>query len=168
MDEPNDVTLEVATARDAPLLANLLDLYMHDMSEFFPIDLDAEGRFGYPRLPLYWSELDTRFAFLIRSGGHVVGFAFVTRGSPASDDPAVLDMAEFFVLRRYRRSAIGKQAAVQLWKRFPGDWIVRVAESNRAGIPFWSRIIGEYTSGVMKQGDLPAASQPFRVFSFHS
>ena len=84
------VTLAVATPGDATLLANLLELYIHDMSEIFSIELGPDGRFGYAKLPLYWSESDRRFAFLIHAGARVAGFALVTRGSPATPDPEVL------------------------------------------------------------------------------
>lgn len=90
MSAPPPVTLERATSADATLLANLLELYAHDLSDVFPMTLGPDGRFGYRRLPLYWSEPDKRFAFLIRRGGEVAGFALVTVGSPASDDPADL------------------------------------------------------------------------------
>ena len=45
-----NVTLERATESDAILLANLLELYVHDLSEVFPIELGVDGRFGYSRL----------------------------------------------------------------------------------------------------------------------
>ena len=60
--------LELATPDTAPLLSNLLALYMQDMSEIFPVAVGADGRFEYGNLPLYWSEPHRRFAFLIRSG----------------------------------------------------------------------------------------------------
>ena len=90
-----DVGLDLATVADAELLSNLLELYIHDLSAAFPhLELGADGRFGYPKLPLYWSEPESRFPFLIRCDGRVAGFALVTRGSPATDDPNVFDIAE--------------------------------------------------------------------------
>jgi len=35
-------------------LENLLELYIHDFSQFVPIDVGEDGRFGYPDLPLYF------------------------------------------------------------------------------------------------------------------
>jgi len=128
----------------------------------------TDGRFGYGRLPLYWSEPARRFPFLIRCDARVVGFALATRGSPASDDPDDLDVAEFFVLRRYRRSGVGRRAAFLLWDRLPGHWIVRVSEGNRSGLPFWAGIIGEYTGGAMSTSARAGSPHPWRVFSFDS
>jgi predicted acetyltransferase len=119
----------------APVLGNLLELYVHDLSDVFPIELGPEGRFGYDKLPLYWAEPAVRHAFLIKHGGHLAGFAFATRGSPASENPEDLDVAEFFVLRGHRRSGVGRRAAMALWDAVPGHWVVRVSEANRAGLP---------------------------------
>ncbi len=163
-----EVSLEVAKERDSTLLANLLELYIHDLSEIFPIEPGADGRFGYDKLPLYWSEPARRFPFLIRAEGKVSGFALVTRGSPASDDPDTLDVAEFFVLRRHRRSGVGERAAVQLWNRLPGSWTVRVSEGNLRGLPFWSAVIAEYARGTAKVETRPGSPHAWRVFSFHS
>ena len=166
MPTSGPVTLERATPDASPLLANLFELYIHDMSEFIPLEPGPDGRFGYPRLPLYWSEPETRFAFLIKCGARVAGFALVTRGSPASDDPTALDVAEFFVLRRHRRSDVGRRAAFALWDRLPGNWVVRVLEVNRAGVPFWSEIIREYTAGAYAERTSPDIPHSRRIFTF--
>src|SRR4051812_31942597 len=99
MPDPPQVSLELASPTDAPRVANLMQFYLHDMSETFPIEVGDDGRFGYEKLPLYWSEPERRFPFLIRADGRVAGFALVTVGSPVSDDPSVFDIAEFFILR---------------------------------------------------------------------
>jgi predicted acetyltransferase len=105
MADPPDVVLDVATTSDAGLLSNLLELYVHDLSAAFPgVELGPDGRFGYEKLGLYRSEPERHFPFLIRWHSRVVGFALVTRGSPASDDPNVFDVAQCFVIRRHRRS----------------------------------------------------------------
>ncbi len=82
MADSEDVVLDLATPRDAPVLANLLELYAHDLSDTFGLELGPDGRFGYEKLPLYWSEPERRFPFLIRRGTHLAGFALVTQGSP--------------------------------------------------------------------------------------
>ena len=168
MVDPSGVGLDVATAQDAPLLMNLLQLYIHDLSEAFPVELGDDGRYGYEKLPLYWSEPERRFPFLIRFEARVAGFALVTRGSPATDDPDVFDIAEFFVLRRHRRSGVGRGAAFLLWDRLPGRWIVRVSEGNSGALRFWTDVIGEYTSGAPAQSERPGHPNPWRVFSFDS
>ena len=163
-----EVVVEPAMPRDAAALSNLLELYSHDLSEVFALELGADGRFGYEKLPLYWSESERRFPFLIRAGSRLAGFALVTRGSPASEDPNDFDVAEFFVLRRHRRSGVGRRAAFLLWNRFAAHWIVRVSEGNQNGLRFWSNVIAEYTSGAAVETMRPGSPHAWRVFMFNS
>ncbi|HVP31196.1 MAG TPA: GNAT family N-acetyltransferase [Myxococcota bacterium] len=165
---PPATTLAAARPDEAPVLANLLELYIHDLSETFPVAPDATGRFGYERLPLYWQEPGRRFPFLIRTGGALAGFALATRGSPATDEPDDLDVAEFFVLRRERRSGVGRDAAFQLWDAFPGRWIVRVSHGNRGAQPFWERVVGEYTGGEFLRWQAPGSPHPWTVYALRS
>jgi len=162
------VSLERAAPEMAPLLGNLLELYIHELSEIFPVELGPDGRFGYPRLPLYWTEPATRHPFLIKCGARVAGFALATRGSPASDDPADLDVAEFFVLRAHRGGSVGSRAACLLWDTLPGRWVVRVSEANRRGFPFWSEVVRAYTEGAFQEETRPGRPADWRVFRFAS
>jgi predicted acetyltransferase len=168
MADSEDVALDLATLRDEAVLSNLLELYAHDLSETFALELGPDGRFGYEKLPLYWSEPECRFPFLIRVGPQLAGFALVTRGSPGSDDPEDFDVAEFFVVRRHRRSGVGRQAAFLLWDRFPVRWIVRVAEGNQRGRRFWESVIREYSGGVFTETTRAGNPQVWRAFTFVS
>ncbi|HEY4185480.1 MAG TPA: GNAT family N-acetyltransferase [Polyangia bacterium] len=165
MEAPEAVTLDAATADDAALLFNLLELYIHDLSGVFPeVELGADGRFGYEKLPLYWSEPERRFPFLVKRGGQVAGFALATSGSPVSPDPDTFDVAEFFVLRRHRRSGVGRVAAALLWRRLAGPWTVRVSERNVGALPFWASAISTFTRGRARE----ARRADWRVYSFDS
>jgi predicted acetyltransferase len=166
---PNEVTLDSATEADAALLSNLLEFYLHDLSAAFPIiELDTEGHFRYTKLPLYWSEPSTRFAFLIRCDGRVAGFALATVGSPASSERDVLDVAEFFVLRSYRRRGVGQRAAALLWRRLPGTWFVRASEGNSGAVPFWRETITQFSNGSATETTRHGEPHAWRVFSFDS
>jgi predicted acetyltransferase len=162
------VSLDAATAADSTLLANLLELYIHDLSDVFDITLGADGRFGYPRLALYWSEPDRRFAFIIRCDGRVAGFALVVRGSPVVSDPDVLDVAEFFVVRRYRRSGVGRAAAFLLWNRIAGNWTIRVAEDNASAVSFWTCTAREYGGADKRETTALYKGRSWRVFQLRS
>jgi predicted acetyltransferase len=107
-----------ARPEQEPILANLLELYAHDFREFLDLELGDDGRFGYSCLPLYWSE-PGRHPFLVWVEGRLAGMVLVKRGSEVSGNEAVWDMAEFFVLRGYRRRGIGTQIAHKVWRRFP-------------------------------------------------
>jgi predicted acetyltransferase len=156
-----------ATAEQQPALANLLELYAHDFSEFHPLEIGASGRFGYPSLPLYWSE-PGRYPLLIKMDGNLAGFAFVKRGSEVSGNLAVWDMAEFFILRGYRKRGIGTQAAHEVWRRFPGPWEVRVMQSNLSAHLFWDRAISDFTGEAIHPVSAEKDGKHWNLYSFNS
>jgi predicted acetyltransferase len=156
-----------AALEDAPVLANLLELYAHDFSEFHPLDIGDDGRFGYSSLPLYWSE-PNRHPFLFRVDGKLAGLALVKQGSEISGNPAAWDMAEFFVLRRYRRHGIGSQAAQEIWRQFPGAWEVRVMQTNLPAQEFWQRAISAFVGRQIQPDQVEHHGLHWRLFSFES
>lgn len=161
--------LSAAGPADHVLLSNLLELYIHDLSAAFPhVQLGADGRFGYPGLGAYWAEPERRFAFIIEENGKTAGFALATRGSPALADPDVFDVAELFVLRRYRRSGVGRRAAPLLWKALPGRWVVRVSEANPGALEFWSQVIFEFAGDAVRRSTRPGSPSPWQVFELDS
>ena len=171
MTEPNsELTPIEADDHSAQLvLQNLIELYIHDLSGAFPgLELGVDGRFGYRDLARYWSEPGRRFAFLIKEGGKVAGFALVTLGSPAAQEANVHDIAEFFVLRGYRRTGVGRRAAELLWKQLPGPWTVRSSEANPKALAFWSDVVAEFTKGDVTTSSWSGRTSQFRVFRFDS
>jgi predicted acetyltransferase len=161
------VELIPALPEQEPILANLLELYAHDFSEFLGLKLGADGRFGYAHLPLYWKEPD-RHPFLAMVNGHWAGFVFVRRGSQMSGNESIWDMTEFFILRGYRRLGIGKQVAHEVWKQFPGTWEVRVIGRNRKAKDFWARAIGEFVGKAVDPVSFDKNGEGWHVFSFES
>jgi predicted acetyltransferase len=128
------VGVVAASIEDKAVVRRLVELYLHDFSEFDHRDVTEHGVFGYRYLDHYWTEAD-RHPFLLRVDGHWAGFAFVrTAGDSAS-------IAEFFVLRKYRRTGVGTAAARALFDRFPGPWNVEQVAGNPAARAFWHQAI---------------------------
>ncbi len=140
---------------------------MHDFSAFHPVEIGADGRFGYQSLPLYWSE-PGRYPFLVRIDRRWAGLALVKKGSAVLDDDTVWDMAEFFVLRGCRRRGIGTEIAHQVWQRFPGPWQVRVMESNLSVLGFWTHAISTFTREAAQPVRIEKGTRCWHVFSFES
>lgn len=156
-----------ATPDQQPILANLLELYAHDFSEFRSMDLGEDGRFGYKYLPLYWQD-PHRHPFLVRLGEKLAGFVLVKQGSEVSGDEGVWDMTEFFVVRAYRRRGIGTEIAHQVWRRFPGHWEVRVMEANHSAQKFWERAVALFTGAPASSARVRKDGKVWDVFSFES
>jgi predicted acetyltransferase len=154
-----------ATEEQEPILANLLELYAHDFSEFSDLELGPDGRFGYRDLSLFWREPD-RHPFLVRIDGRLAGLILVKRGSAISGDQAVWDMAEFFVARGYRRRGIGTKMAHEVWRRVPGRWEVRVMESNSSALLFWERAVREFADQATPSVRFEKDGKWWHVFTF--
>jgi predicted acetyltransferase len=126
------------------VLDSLMQLYLHDFSEHAPLgtkygEVDEEGRFNYPWLDTYWQEAG-RVPLLIRADGRLAGFMLVNQWS-ALDRPLDHAMAEFFVLRKYRRARVGTRAAQQVFRRMRGHWEVPIAIDNQAALAFWRTVV---------------------------
>jgi predicted acetyltransferase len=161
------VELIPAERDDELILANLLELYIHDFSEFYESEIGANGRFGYQSLPLYWSEPD-RHPFLIRANGRPAGLVFVMREPGISGDGPVWDMAEFFILRGNRRRGIGTTVAHEVWKNLPGRWEVRVMESNTPAQYFWANAISTFTGEAVNPLHVERDGKRWKLFSFEA
>src|SRR5204862_2827993 len=90
--------VDLATIEERDVVARLLELYAHDFSERNGVDVRDDGTYGYRYLDAYWTEPD-RHPLLFRVDGRLAGLALVRTGPP-------IDMAEFFVLRKYRRGGV--------------------------------------------------------------
>jgi predicted acetyltransferase len=156
-----------AKPEQQPILANLLELYIHDFSELHKLEIGADGRFGYNHLALYWSEPD-RYPFLIRVDGKLAGLVLVKSGSDVACSERVWDMAEFFVLRGYRKHGIGTHVAQEVWRLFPGRWEVRVMEANAAARHFWTHAISIFTGDGVTPVRVRKDETWWQTFSFVS
>jgi predicted acetyltransferase len=141
--------VQVVEARDRAseaVLSCLFQLYAYDFSELLGIDVEEDGRFRIPPVAIYWTDPRCH-PYLIRVEGKPAGFALVQQRSRLSGDEGVCDLAEFFVLRKYRRRGVGEVAAAWIFDRFRGPWEVREKDENQAGTAFWRKVIGRYTAG---------------------
>ena len=116
-----------------PVLWNLLQLYAYEFSEFTVQDIGDDGTYAYKYFDQYWIDAD-RHPYLFRHDGRLAGFAFVHSGEPH-------DMAEFFIMKKYRRGGLGMDAAHQLFALHPGAWQVRQMAANTRATAFWHRAI---------------------------
>ena len=178
-----EIELVKATRADTPTLRHLYELYCHDFSEYTHSDVREDGLYtddGF--LTGYWREPKWS-SFLFMVNGRLAGFAWVLKTSifaPGGDSAAsaILQqygllagehilMEEFFILRKYRRQGLGRQAAVWLFDQFPGVWEVSEMVENTPAQAFWRKVIGAYTSGRFVEinnsaGDWRGPVQVFR------
>jgi predicted acetyltransferase/predicted N-acetyltransferase YhbS len=134
-----------ASAADREWLTNVYPFYLHDLSEFDEhyYTLNDRGLWEPDHLPS-WLQDDTDHPLIIRQSETRVGFALVNRAPSADMMPGFrFRLAEFFILKRYRRTGIGLRAAQALFHRFRGPWQLSILACNAPAIAFWRRVLGD-------------------------
>jgi predicted acetyltransferase len=101
------------------------------------------GYYGYAELPMYWSD-PNKYPFLIWVNKKLAGFVLVQKGSPIDLNPNVWDIAEFFIMRKFRKKGIGQFIAQNIWSQFEGAWQVRAWDNNQAAYAFWNNTIKKF------------------------
>jgi predicted acetyltransferase len=115
-----------------------MELCQHDYSQFNDSDVNEHGLFDYPYLDHYWTE-PRRFPFLVRVEKTIAGFVLVRALETDGHRPA-WEVAELFILRKYRRRGIGHQTVHHLLQQFEGDWRITYENGNLPARAFWQSI----------------------------
>jgi predicted acetyltransferase len=79
-------------------------------------------------------------ANLILVGAATAGFALVNDLSHIGDDVDA-NVAEFFIVRKFRGRGAGRSAARMMFSTSPGSWEVAIASPNLAARRFWKRVL---------------------------
>jgi len=135
-----------ASQEHISVMENLMQFYMYDFSEFVERDVEENGLFEpYTYLKEYWKEENCRFPYFIKEETKYLGFVLV--GYITSNEKNYFSIAEFFIMRKYRRKGVGQSIAQQVFDLHKGHWEVYQRESNQPARVFWNKVIREYTEG---------------------
>lgn len=143
-----NIQLQIPSKSDRNLVRRLMELYQYDFSEFDGQDLDEHGCFGYGDLDYFWFEA-THEVFLVSVDEKLAGFVLIDNEVVITGNER--SVTEFFIMRKYRRQGVGKQVAIEVFRRLPAKWEVRVIEKNSPAQDFWRRVIAEYTQNKFQE-----------------
>ncbi|QQA41193.1 GNAT family N-acetyltransferase [Pelagovum pacificum] len=143
MNTGRDPSVVPATDDDRSVVARLIQLYLYDMAAQSPFSIEADGLYAYDFLDRFWQT-----PYLLYREDELAGFALVIEGCPITDRADCHFMAEFFVLRPYRRGGLGTLAAQTILHRHPGDWHVATLEDNAPARAFWATALAPWTPTV--------------------
>ncbi|MDP6545095.1 MAG: GNAT family N-acetyltransferase [Phycisphaerae bacterium] len=138
------IELSEAALSEKSLIQHMMQLYQYDFSEHEGTDLNDHGLFHYKYLDLYWIE-EVRTPLIVRVAGRLAGFVLVNKHSYSKQDRFCI--AEFFIVRKYRRKGIGKEVAHRVFGMFGPLWEVAQTKENIAAQAFWRDVVEEYTRG---------------------
>src|SRR5262249_53436343 len=133
-----DFKLLPASAEHQLVIKNLMQFYIYDFSEYINLDVEEDGFYApYPHLEEYWKEKN-KFPYVIRKEEKYIGFVLVK--FIESEKRNYFSMAEFFIMRKYRRGGIGKAIAMKIFDLHRGPWEVYQKESNKPAQAFWRKV----------------------------
>lgn len=136
------VTVVGASVDQKGVISNLMQLYLHDLSEYEDCSPEADGLYTLNKyFDLYWEE-DDRFPYLINVGDKPAGFILVRKLGVK-----LYSIAEFFIARPYRGKGAGSKAAKKVFDLHQGQWEVSQIEANKLAQKFWLSVIDSYTNG---------------------
>ena len=137
--DPN--LLRRASDDDKPLVSRLIQLYLYDLAAVVDFPIGADGVYEYEFLEAFWHT-----PYLLQRDGELRGFALVKRGCPLTDEEDCWFMAEFFVMRPYRRTGFGSRAVKEIFEAHPGRWHVPVLMENAPALNFWQKALEPFSA----------------------
>ena len=108
-----NIKLENVSEEDKSIISNLLQLYLSNISLYFPIDMDQKtGLYIYDDIDKYFDKNKNNLALLIKCDNKIAGFAFID----FEDDRNIVQ--EIFVFNEYKRKGIGSNAVKKIFDKF--------------------------------------------------
>ncbi|MGE8382552.1 MAG: GNAT family N-acetyltransferase [Pseudomonas putida] len=133
------IALLPTTADQVPLIRNLYQFYSYESSDWEQEDVEVDGRFYIhdEHLQRYWQD-DGWGAYLVLADGFIAGFVLVERSELPGID--ALELADLFILKKYRRQGIGQAVALQLLGG-EGDWLLRCYAQDAPAVAFCKAVL---------------------------
>lgn len=157
-----DALIELVPAANKAVFARYFQDYLREHAGFTgktPVD----GVFRYPWFDLYWREPDKRWAFWMRKGDDVVAIALVR----IDQADGRYEMAEFYVVDRFRGQGRSDRFTKDVISRFKGSWKLNQVKRNGRAVAFWRRVlgvIGDYEEGpLMREAGIERIEQRFVI-----
>lgn len=166
------IKLIPATRVDYPIIQNMGRFYVYDMSEYMGNaegwEIPEDGLYECIEFKKYWEDKNS-FPFLIRYENEIVGFVIVDKKGSVPETE--FNMAQFFILRKFKNKGIGQYVAHQCFKQFPGEWEVMVMPGNEGAYRFWRVAIRNYTHDNFEEYTRPVNhfnNKRYNIFKFNS
>ena len=119
----NNIKLEKVRLEDRNKLERLLQLYLHDLSLYFPITFNSD-------ICQYEYDLDKYFidnyAYFIKSDNDILGFVLI-------DDNRN---------NNYEISEI----SIKVFDMYKGNWTIKAIPNSKVAESFWKMVVNDYTN----------------------
>lgn len=132
------------------VILNLMQLYTYELSFFedetTKFNLLDNGLYSISKyIDLYWKE-SKRFPYILKCDGKIGGFALVR-----FNEEGYYEIAEFFVLNKYRKLGAGTFMAKKMFNLFHGKWEIRILLKNKRAQDFWRKVVTDVTNSDFEE-----------------
>lgn len=135
--------------KDKNIIFNLMQLYTYELSFFedktTSFELLENGLFKISKyVDLYWKE--ERQPYILKYDGKLAGFVL-----ERFNEEEMYEIAEFFVLNKYRKLGAGTFMANEIFKKYKGKWEIRTLLKNKPAQDFWRKVVKNASNGIYEE-----------------
>ena len=151
------VLKEISTAQ-LHVLDNMLQLYVHEMNEYFDytIVLGNDGRY---RIKSAARHLAAGWGYFIVVRGEYAGFILLNHQTKSLGGTFI---AEFFILPRFRRGSFYKYVISGLLATSEGIVEYRVIKKNKRALSLFNDLAKRYLSAIQRIDEYENGTEYFR------
>ncbi len=134
-----NISLKKVESKERKKLEKLLQLYLHDLSLYFPIPFDSKVCEYEYDLDKYF---DKNYAYFIKSDNDILGFVLVDDNLEDN-----YEISEIFVLNNYKGKKVGEEAVKKIFDIYKGNWTIKAVPLSPKAEAFWTKTVNNYTKG---------------------
>jgi predicted acetyltransferase len=155
------ISMRPATSQDRDVLFHLMQFYFFESSAWSGEDVGADGHYDCTADDVASSLAGSPgWAHLLHVDGQVAGFVLVDEADFAGT--AYPELADLFVLPKYRGKGVAVHAATALLAPASGPWLLAVFKRDLQAYAYWRRALPRL--GVAFEEQPEPAQGDFRFF----
>lgn len=156
--------LQIIPAEQTAALFQLFQLYYYENSGWAGEDIGEDGLFdACPEAIADYVNDQAKGAYWIRKDGALAGFV-VTEPVTLTCGGQAEELADLFILKRYRRQGLALDAVRELARAFKGPWLVAVYHDDTLAGAFWQRAFASLAPASVR----PYADPELPQFSLYA
>ena len=131
--------------KDKMVIYNLMQLYTYELSfyedETTDFTLLDNGLYVMSKYIEMYGKSEKRHPYILKCDGKLAGFVL-----QRFNEENMNEIAEFFVVNKYRKSGAGTFMANEMFKMYKGKWEVRTLLKNKKAQSFWRSVISKFSN----------------------
>ncbi|MCI8617170.1 MAG: GNAT family N-acetyltransferase [Clostridia bacterium] len=126
------------------IIYNLMQLYKYELSFFedgtTTFTMLDSGLYVLKYIEKYWQD-ENRHPYILKCNNELAGFVL-----QRFNEENMNEIAEFFVINKYRKMGAGTFMANRIFELYKGKWEVRTLLKNERAQKFWRNTIKKFTN----------------------